>query len=333
VILMTGATGHIGNVLVRELRETRARVRALLMPGEDRRPLEGLKVEIVEGNVLDIQAMRNAMEGVKTVYHLAGLITILPGRDPMVEQVNIQGTKNVLTAAMEAGVSRLIYTSSIHAIKRVPDHIVIDESVPFDTSGLNSEYDSSKAIATLAVLEATQRGLDAVVVCPTGVIGPYDYRSSEMGQLILDATSARLQFSVDGAYDFVDVRDVAKGLIQASQRGRSGEHYILSGERITIPGLMKTVREIVGLRALQLNIPMVLARAAAFLATPLYRLTEIKPRFTQYALETVVSNSNISYAKAARELGYAPRSIRDSISDTIKWFKQQGGVLLSKKSP
>jgi dihydroflavonol-4-reductase len=331
VILVTGATGHIGNVLVRELTSEKARVRALLMPGEDPTPLDGLNIEIVEGNVLDYSALRGAMRGIKYVYHLAGLITILPGRDPLVGLVNVQGTKNVLAAAMEAGVRRLIYTSSIHAIKRVPEDVMIDESVPFDPQGLDSEYDSSKAMATLAVLEAAQRGLDAVVVCPTGVIGPFDYRLSEMGRLIFDAAHAKLQFSVDGAYDFVDVRDVARGLIQACELGRSGEHYILSGERITIPRLLETVREIVGLRALQLNVPMYLAKVGAFLATPFYRLTEIKPRFTQYALETVVSNSNISHAKAAGELGYAPRSIRDSISDTIQWFKQQGGVLLRNK--
>jgi dihydroflavonol-4-reductase len=213
MILVTGATGHIGNVLVRELKSKRARVRALLMPGEDRAPLEGLKVEIVEGNVLDYPAMRSAMRGVKTVYHLAGLITIMPGRDPLVGLVNVQGTKNVLAAAMDAGVERLVYTSSIHAIARVPDSITIDESVPFDPQGLDSEYDSSKAMATLAVLEAAHNGLEAVVVCPTGVIGPYDYRLSEMGRLIFDAARSKLQFSVDGAYDFVDVRDVAQGLI------------------------------------------------------------------------------------------------------------------------
>jgi dihydroflavonol-4-reductase len=331
VILVTGATGHIGNVLVRELKGRQKRVRALLMPGEDRTPLADLDVETIEGNVLDMEAMRQAMKNVQIVYHLAGLISILPGRDPLVEQVNVHGTVNVLKAAMEAGVKRLVYTSSIHAIKRVPDHVTIDESVPFDTSGLNSEYDSSKAVATLAVLEAARQGLDTVVVCPTGVIGPYDYRFSEMGRVIYDAASAKLQFSVDGAYDFVDVRDVALGLIKACRLGRTGEHYILSGERIAIPNLMATVREIVGLQALQLNVPMYLAKVAAFFATPLYRLTQIQPRFTRYALETVTSNSNISYAKAARELGYAPRAIRDSIADTVGWFRKNSGLLLRKK--
>jgi dihydroflavonol-4-reductase len=293
--------------------------------------VEGLDIQVVEGNVLDLNALRRAMAGVEVVYHLAGLISIMPGTDALVERVNVVGTQNVVQASMEAGVRRLVYTSSIHAIKRVPGEIVIDESIPFDPVGIGSAYDSSKAIATIEVLEAVEKGLDAVVVCPTGVIGPYDYRRSEMGQLIFDTAKARVQFSVDGAYDFVDVRDVANGLILACQRGRIGEHYILSGERITISKLLATVREQVGLRAIQLNIPMRLAKLAAVIAAPFYRLTNIMPRFTEYALETVVSNSNISHAKATRELGYSPRPIKLSIADTLNWLKENSHLLLHPK--
>ncbi len=331
MILVTGATGHIGNVLVRELYLRGAQVRALLLPGEDRSPLQDLDVEVTEGNVLDKVAMHAAMQGVDIVYHLAGLISIMPGADPLVERVNVQGTENVIRAAMDAGVQRLVYTSSIHAIQRIPEQFTIDESIPFDTSGLNSAYDTSKAMASLMVLEAVKEGLDAVVVCPTGVIGPFDYRLSEMGRLILDSVKAKVQFSVDGAYDFVDVRDVARGLIQACERGRTGEHYILSGERITIPKLMATVREVVNLKALQITLPMQLARFGASLVTPLYRVLKIRPRFTQYALETVASNSNISHAKAARELGYAPRSLRVSIADTVRWMLKHGTDLMRKR--
>jgi dihydroflavonol-4-reductase len=333
MILVTGATGHIGNVLVRELYLSGARVRALLLPGEDRDPLKDLEVEIMEGDVLDEVAMHAAMQGVDIVYHLAGLISIMPGADPLVERVNVQGTENVIRAAMDAGAKRLIYTSSIHAIQRVPEQFTIDESIPFDTSGLNSAYDTSKAMASLMVLEAVKQGLDAVVVCPTGVIGPFDYRLSEMGRLILDSVKAKVQFSVDGAYDFVDVRDVARGLIQACERGRTGEHYILSGERITIPKLMATVREVVNLKALQITLPMQLAKFGASLVTPLYRMLKIRPRFTQYALETVASNSYISHAKAARELGYAPRSLSVSIADTVRWMlKYSAGLMRPKRS-
>lgn len=322
MILVTGATGHIGNVLVRELCARGTKVRTLLLPGDDGLPLAHLPVEIVEGDVLDPDSLLKAMQDVTVVFHLAGLITILPGQNEMVRRVNVVGTRNVLEAAKQAGVRRLVYASSIHALERVPDGVVIDELVPIDTVGLASEYDSSKALATLEVLKAAKEGLDAVVVCPTGVIGPYDYRESEMGRLILDAMKSKVQFSVDGAYDFVDVRDIAEGLIRACEFGEKGQHYILSGERITVPKIMAIVRELTGKNAIHIDIPMWTAKLVAVLAEPFYRLMRLRPRFTTYALATVTSNSYISHARAARDLGYSPRPIRRSIADTIKWFKE-----------
>ena len=174
--LVTGATGHIGNVLVRLFNERGERVRAMIMPGEDPAPLNGLDVEIVEADVLDYQSLLKAFDDIDVVYHLAGIISILPGKDHMVQAVNVIGTRNVIQAARSCGVRRLVYTSSIHALKRVPEGILIDETVPFDIEHAISSYDSSKASASLAVLNAVQDGMDAVIVCPTGVIGPYDFR-------------------------------------------------------------------------------------------------------------------------------------------------------------
>jgi dihydroflavonol-4-reductase len=218
--LVTGATGHIGNVLVRLLNQRGERVRAMIMPGEDPAPLTGLDVEIIEADVLDYSSLLKAFDGIDVVYHLAGIISILPGKDHMVHAVNVSGTRNVIQAARSSAVRRLVYTSSIHALQRVPEGILIDESVPFDVEHAISSYDSSKASASLSVLNAVQDGMDAVIVCPTGVIGPYDFRLSEMGQLILDCVEQKPMLYVDGAYDFVDVRDVAQGLILAGEKGR-----------------------------------------------------------------------------------------------------------------
>ncbi len=322
MILVTGATGHIGNVLVRALLVRGEKVRALVLPGEDCSPLSGLGIEMVEGDVLNIASLRKAFSGIDTVFHLAGIISIMPGKDDLVHQVNVQGTRNVLQVAKETGVRRLVYTSSIHAITRAPHGTTIDESLPFDPDHAISAYDRSKAEASLAVLDAIHQGLDVVVVCPTGVIGPYDFRSSEMGALIQDCMKGGLQFSVDGAYDFVDVRDVAQGEILALEKGRRGESYILSGERISIPLLIDVVRELVGIKSLHLKIPIDLARFVTFFTPVYYRLTRTKPRFTPYALATVYSNSNISNAKARRELGYRPRRLQESLCDTVRWFKE-----------
>jgi len=321
VNLVTGATGHIGNVLARQLAERGEQVRALLFRGEDSAPLAGLPVEIVEGDVLDMDSLKHALHGVERVFHLAGIISIMPGRDKKVHRVNVEGTRNVLGAALEAGVKRLVYTSSIHAIQRIQTGI-IDERVPFDTFNAVSAYDHSKAEASLNVLASVARGLDAVVVCPTGVIGPYDYRLSEMGRLIWDCARARPALYVDGAYDFVDVRDVADGIIRAAQNGRTGETYIFSGERVTVRGLLDLVREASGRQFPRFRVPFGLARFAALFTPFFYRWTRTKPRITSYSLETLRSNSWISHAKAARELGYQPRSLRESVADTVAWFNQ-----------
>ena len=320
--LVTGATGHIGNVLVRKLLGRGEKVRALIPAGENRDPLRGLDVEAVEGDVLNLDSLFEPMRGIKGIFHLAGVISIMPGPNPRLRKVNVDGTKNLLRAAKESGVDKVVYTSSIHAIQRVEEG-VIDENIPYDMNNPYGAYDRSKAEATLDVLNAAQTGLDAVVACPTGVIGPHDYRGSMMGAVIHDAAIAKPSFYVDGAYDFVDVRDVADGLINAARQGKRGESYILSGHKISVRYLLETVREITGRGFFQMKIPFDLAKFAALFTPMYYSMARVTPRFTPYSLEVLKSNSNISHAKASKELGYKPRSIYESISDTVKWFLEK----------
>ena len=319
--LVTGATGHIGNVLVRKLLERGENVRAMILPGESRESISGLRVEAFEGDILNMDAVFESMRGIKGIFHLAGVISIMPGANPFVRKVNVEGTKNILRAASEKKI-KLIYTSSIHAIQRV-ENGVIDESVPYDMDNPYGAYDRSKAEATLEVLNAARSGLEAVVTCPTGVIGPYDFRGSMMGAVIHGAAVAKPTLYVDGAYDFVDVRDVADGLIAAAEHGKRGESYILSGQKITVRYLLETVREITGKHFFQMKIPFDLAKFAAIFTPMYYRFANETPRFTPYSLEVLQSNSNISHAKATRELGYKPRPIFDSIRDAVKWFLER----------
>ncbi|NPV55798.1 MAG: SDR family oxidoreductase [Anaerolineae bacterium] len=324
MILVTGAAGHLGNVLVRELLDRGEKVRALVLPGEDTTAIDGLAIERVDGNVLDLESLRRAMDGVDLVYHMAAIVAITPGQEARLWQVNVDGTRNVIQACLEKGVRRLVYTSSIHALARPPEGVTIDESLPFDTNNPAGDYDRSKAAASLEVLAAIRKGLDAVIVCPTGVVGPHDYRWSEMGHMVLDWMSHRLHVMIDGAFDFVDVRDVAWGHVLAAQHGRTGEVYILSGERITILKIKELVQELVGIHSPSLQLPYTLARFFTNFTPLWYRLTRTRPRFTSYALETIISNSVISYDKAGRELGYRARSLRDSLSDTIRWWREIG---------
>jgi len=295
-------------------------VRALKLLGEDAASLRELAVEVIEGDVLDRSSLHRALEGVRHVYHLAGIISILPGVRQILDRVNVQGTRNVIAACRESGVERLVYTSSIHALVEAPLGTSIDERQPFDPARTMDDYGRSKAQASLAVMEAAREGLNAVIVCPTGVIGPYDFRQSEMSQVIKYYARRAPKLYVEGAYNFVDVRDVAAGHILACEHGKTGESYILAGERITVKRLLETVEELTGRHAPHVKVPLRLARWAASFAPLYYRLTRTKPQFTAYALQTLGSNSEISAGKAQRELGYRARALRDSLRDTLAWF-------------
>jgi dihydroflavonol-4-reductase len=320
MILVTGATGHIGNVLIRKLIEQGQKVRALVWRDEDTTPIKDLDIEQVEGDVLDTGSLDMAMRDVESVFHLAGIISIMPGKNPFVWKVNVDGTRNVVEAARRARVRRLVYTSSIHAIAHAPNGVAMDESLGFDQDTPYGEYDRSKAAASLVVQQAVADGLDAVIVCPTGVIGPYDFRGSELGEVIRSASEARTMFFVEGAYDFVDVRDVADGMIAAQARGRRGESYILGGNKISVRYMLETVREVTGKAFASIKIPFSLAEFAAKFTPWYYQRTRSKPRFTPYSLEVLQSNSNICHAKAARELGFHPRPSIETITDTVRWF-------------
>ena len=320
MILVTGATGHIGNVLIQKLLERGEKVRALVWKGDETISLQGLPVEQVEGDVLEPSSLEPAMKGVKTIFHLAGVISILPGKHSHVWDVNVKGTHNMLEAAKRWNIRRFIYTSSIHALRRAPMGSEMDENLGYDVDNPYGEYDRSKAAASLEVQKASEADIDAVIACPTGVIGPYDFRGSEMGEVIRGAAGMKPVLYVEGAYDFVDVRDVAEGLIAAAEKGRRGESYILGGHRVTVRDLIDTIQEVTGKALTRIKIPFPLAEFAAKFTPWYYQKTKSPPRFTPYSLDVLRSNSQISHAKAARELGFHPRSVLDTIADTVHWL-------------
>ncbi len=323
MILVTGATGHIGNVLVRKLLARGEKVRVIIPPNEDTKPIKGLKVEKVQGDLRDIDSTIKAFEGVKVVYHLAGMISILPKISNILYQVNVVGTRNVVEACFRTKVKRLVYTSSIHAFAEPPRGGKITEALPFDPSKVVGGYAKSKAIASLEVLKMVrQEGLDAVIVCPTGVIGPYDYKPSEMGQLFLDFLNGKVKAYIDGSYDFVDVRDVAMGHILACEKGKKGESYILSGEQITVKNIFLNLERVTGLRGPTMKIPIWLAQLTAAFTPFYYFITNTKPRFTKYSIYLLTSNFEMSCEKAKNELGYTSRPIRQTIEDTVNWLKE-----------
>ncbi len=322
MILVTGAAGHIGNVLVRELVRRGYSVRALALPGEDLSPLADSKPEIIEGNILDYDTVKRAMDGVDVVYHLASLVALVPEQFEIMQKVNIEGTANIIRACCETNVNRLIYTSSIHAFGHPDKNLVIDESLPFDTENRGGSYDQTKAKASVLVVEAAKAGLNAVLLAPTGVIGPYDYKRSEMGEMTRYWMKSSPTFTLDGAYDFVDVRDVVEAHISAMDLGKAGETYILPGHRVTVREYRKLVQNACDKSGAEVYIPTKFARIFAPLAERVYKITKTRPRFTRYSLDTLMSNSVISRSKAVSTLGYRVRPLLETVRDTVWWWKE-----------
>jgi dihydroflavonol-4-reductase len=322
-VAVTGASGHIGANLVRVLVGRGDQVRALVHG--DELGLDGVAIEKVAADVRDLSSLQKAFAGIEWVFHLAARISIAPGDAALVEAVNVGGTSNVVEACLGAGVKRLVHFSSIHALSPDPREAIVDETRPLAARSW-LPYDRSKARAELEVQKGVDRGLDAVIVNPTAVLGPHDYRPSPLGTVLLDLYRRKLPGLVDGGFDWVDVRDVVAGAVAAAERGRTGERYLLSGARRTVLELARTVEEVTGKAPPRFVSPMWLARASAPIATGWARLTGRRPRLTAESLHALRNHQKVSHDKAARELGYRSRPLKETVASTFDWFKEANVV-------
>ena len=306
-VAVTGATGHVGGNLVRALVDRGDRVRILLR-GEPI-GLDGLDVDAIPGDVADPDSLRAAFDGAEVVFHLAALISITGSQGGRVEATNVLGARHAAEAALEAGVRRYVHFSSVHAFDHRPYEVPLDEQRA-RVGPRHPAYDRSKSAGEAQVREVVARGLDAVVVHPSGIIGPADPRPSRMGQVFLDLAHRRMPALLDGGFDWVDVRDVVAGALAAAEQGRAGESYLLCGHWHSLRELAVMAAAATGVKAPALDSPMWLARIGAPLMTLFNKVTGIEPLYTPEALHALRSNRHVSSEKAARELGYRSRPKR-----------------------
>jgi dihydroflavonol-4-reductase len=322
--LVTGATGHLGGNLVRALLDEGRDVRALVR--DDVRTLEGLDVERVRGDILEPSSLAPAMEGAEVVYHLAGAISVAGDPGGVMHRTNVEGTANVVAACLEAGVRKLVHFSSIHAFSAHPADQVIDETRAPAGGKHAIAYDRTKAAGDAEVQAGVARGLDAVIVNPGAVIGPWDYKPSPMGEVVLDWCHRRMPALLAAGFNWVDARDVVAGAMAAEKRGRTGERYLLTGDWQTVVELATLVEEFSGVKRPGFVSPMWLAMIGAPFVTAVSRLTGKRPRYTLESLKVLRGHRHVSHQKATDELGYATRPLTDTIRDTVAWFRDNGMI-------
>ena len=314
--VVTGATGYIGGVLTRALVNRDGSVRGVR---HRRQPWFDEPVEWVEGDVLDRDSMVAAFQDADVVFHLAAEVSVDRRMEKLVWDTNVTGTRNVVEAAVECRVRRLVYLSSIHAYDQRPVHEALDEARGHGTPV--TVYDAAKAGAEAEVRGGIARGLDAVILNPTGVIGPYDAEPSQLGRVFVDLYRRNLPALTTGGFDWVDVRDVVKGVMAAEIRGRCGENYILSGRWHSMVELARMCHDATGAPVPRFVCPITVAQAWSPVQVAWDRSRGRRPRFTRNALAMLkTSNRRISSAKARSELGFDPRSTADSVRDAYRWW-------------
>ena len=322
MVVVTGATGHLGTVLVQTLVNSGEAVRYVARAGSRAQGLEGIRAERVEADLFDVEALARAFSGASVVYHSAGRISIVPGDDLELHRVNVEGTRSVIEAARRAGVGRLVNVSSIEAFPIEYGPYPITESHGWDPDRTMMAYGRTKALGMQAALEAGRDGLDVVVCCPTAFLGPPDYRSSPVGLFVRDYLRRRLPAYVSGGFDFADVRDIAAGLILAARRGAPGSVYLLPGSYVTIPDILHTLEEMTGVPKPRVCLPSAAALPLMPLVEAYYRLSGRPPRFTRYSLKILTLGATVDGSRARRELGYTTRPLQATLGDLVNWYRE-----------
>jgi len=317
--IVTGATGHIGTALVKELYEAGHELKLIVLPNDDIRHVEPYGT-VVYGNILDASFLHKEFAGWDRVFHLAGIVEIGSGKKKLLWKVNVEGTKNVVDACVDCGIKRLVYTSSVHAIPELPKGTIQRETEAFDPSLVKGHYAKTKAAATAYVL-SKRDVLDVVVVHPSGVIGPGDYKLSNVSQMFIDFLMGRLTAYLKGGYNFVDVRDLAMGMKNASDRGRRGECYVLSGSEITVKQLLDALAKYSGRKRIRTKLAFWFILAMSYFAEAYYLIAKQKPLFTHYSIVVLHSNYAFDNAKAKSELGFETRPIEQTIQDTLTFVE------------
>ena len=324
-VLVTGGSGFLGSAVTRALLARGARVRALIRPSSRRGNLEGLDCEIVHGDLTDPESLRAALRGIRFLFHVAADYRLWAPDPSVLLRVNVEGTRALMREALAAGVERIIYTSSVAALKVAGATAPVDETAPLDPSEAIGTYKRSKTLAERAVEEMVAwNGLPAVIVNPSTPIGPRDIRPTPTGRVILDAARGKIPAFVDTGLNFAHVDDIAEGHLLAFERGLIGERYILGGENLSLRELLAEIARHTGRPAPRIRLPRAPLFPLAWGAEAVARVTGKEPLLTADGLRMSRHRMFFTSAKAERQLGYTARPWQEGVADALSWFRQAG---------
>ena len=326
-ILVTGGTGFIGSALVRLLIDAGAKVRVLARAGSDRRNLDRLPVEFAIGDLEEAASLAPALEGCDGLFHVAADYRLWVPEPSTMYRANVDGTRALMTAALAAGVRRVVYTSSVAVLGLHDDGRPADEMTGATLDEMIGPYKRSKFLAEAEVQRlVAEAGLPAVIVNPSTPVGPRDAKPTPTGRMIVEAAAGHMPAFVDTGLNLVHVDDVARGHLAAFERGRIGERYILGGENLTLAEVLGTIAELTGRRKPWLQVPRAAIYPVAIAAEATARITGGEPFVTIDGLRLAKKKMFFSSAKAIRELGYEPGPVRPALEEAVAWFRAAGYV-------
>ncbi len=325
-VLVTGATGFVGSAVARKLLDAGETVRVMARAESNRRNIEDLDVQICIGDLTQAETLAPAVEGCSAVFHVAADYRLWTRHPEEMMQTNIEGSKALIEASLNAGVERVVYTSSVAALGINKDETPADETTPSALEDMIGVYKRSKFLAEEAVLDlVAKKNAPVVIVNPSAPVGPRDIKPTRTGELIADAAAGRMPAFVDTGLNVVHVGDVAEGHVLAWQKGKIGERYILGGENLLLASILREISELVGRKPPRISIPHGVVMPIAYIAEALTRLSGgDKPLVAVDEVRMARKKMYFTSAKARRELGYNPRPVSEAFADAVNWFRENG---------
>ena len=332
IYLVTGAAGFLGSTICRQIVERGEEVRGLVLPTDKSVKYLPKEVEICKGDVCDMSTLQEFFkvpEGYESVVlHIASIVTVSPDYNPVVMNVNVGGTKNIVRCCLtHPECKKLVYCSSTGAIPEVRKGKKIKEVIYFDEDEVLGCYSRSKALATQTVLDAVKlENLNACVVHPSGILGPEDFAVGETTKTVIDIINGKMPMGIDGSFNLCDVRDLAAGTIAAADKGKIGHCYILANEEVSFKDFSKMLVKEAKCKPIKSFLPIKLANLLATILEKQALKTGKEPLMTTFSVYNLARNNDFDYSKAVKDLGYKTRSYEETIRDEVRWLKKEGKI-------